>query len=264
MKVEDLELGFQVRILLSLLAVGQLCSAFYSHPQLEFLEIHLPFIAALFSNEFRYRRCLSHRSVLDEIRCRHAIMLCGTMYKSCCVFNRWNYVVIIWKQETDPRHFSARNLDTTGGFASRYARRCPRHVFSCFELFEAEVFQMNWKSILIFQKAGALVQFQDETLDFNQFWRRFRWIRCQIVVKLSQLAAWQKSTPSRCWASAPFSFPQLEPGYEKHNIWTAQGGGGSFQPQWTYRKKIWNSIGSKVNGLHIQLFCFELTNWLTN
>ena len=45
---------------------------------------------------------------------------------------------------------------------------------------------------------------------------------------------------------------------------SAQGGGGSFQPQWTYRKKIWNSIGSKVNGLHIQLFCFELTNWLTN
>ena len=49
-----------------------------------------------------------------------------------------------------------------------------------------------------------------------------------------------------------------------YNIWTAQGGGGSFQPSWTYRKKIWNSIGAKVNGLHIQLFCFELTNWLTD
>ena len=49
-----------------------------------------------------------------------------------------------------------------------------------------------------------------------------------------------------------------------YNIWTAQGGGGSFQPKWTCRKKIWNSIGSKVNGLHIQLFCFELTNWVTD
>ena len=29
-------------------------------------------------------------------------------------------------------------------------------------------------------------------------------------------------------------------------------------------KKLEFTIGSKVNGLHIQLFCFELTAWLTN